>query len=275
MPRLFAWLLVLTLVLAPACAKASAQERVAQSAIKTSDAGSARMSMKMDSQRGAQQISMTAEGAIDFKTQKLAMTMDLGAMGQQAGMTQLEVRSGGTTFYMKFPNYQQIGMPTPWVKVDLTALAGVPGMESLSQLNNNDPSKTMQMLRGVSDNVVQVGAEEVRGAPTTHYKASIDVDKALEEVPQESRESLQRIFEQAGAKTVPTEVWLDQEGLLRRQKITMDFSNAKGTAAAGGQAPTGMVIDLQLYDFGTDIDVEPPPADQVTDFKQLQRDAGG
>ncbi len=271
MPRLFSWLLVLALVLAPACAKASAQERVAQSAIKTSDAGSARMSMQMDSQGGAQQISMTAEGAIDFKTQKLAMTMDLGAMGQQAGMTQLEVRSEGTTFYMKFPNYQQIGMPTPWVKVDLTALAGVPGMESLSQLNNNDPSKTMQMLRGVSDNVVQVGAEEVRGTPTTHYKASIEVDKALEEVPQDSRESMQRIFEQAGAKTIPTEVWLDQEGLLRRQKITMDFSNAKGAAAAGGQAPTGMVIDLQLYDFGTDIDVEPPPADQVTDFKQLQQ----
>lgn len=275
MRRFSAVVIALALALAPACAKASAQERIAQAATKTQEAESARFAMTMEMTGGAQEISVDAEGAMEFASQKVSMTIHLGEMGAQAGMEKLEMLAHGQTIYMKFPNHEQMQLPTPWLKIDLASLTGVPGMESLSQLNNNDPSKTMEMLRGVSENVEEVGTEDVRGSSTTHYKATLDLDKAVEQVPEKDRKDIQKMFDDLGTNTIPTEVWIDDEGLLRRQKSTIDLSQAKGAGAAGGGAPTGMVMDMELYDFGAAVDVEPPPPDQTTDFATLQQGGGG
>ena len=269
MRRLSTVFIVLLLVLAPACAKASAQERIAQAATKTTEAGSARFAMTMSMQGGAQEVTVDAEGAMEFASQKVAMTMNLGELGAQAGMDTIEMLSEGQTIYMKFPNHEQLRLPTPWLKMDLGELTGVPGMESLSQLNSNDPSKTLEMLRGVSEDVEEIGTEDVRGTSTTHYKANMDLNKAIAEIPEEDREALEQQFEQLGTDTVPTEVWIDDEGLLRRQTSTVDLSKVKG-AASGGAAPTEMVIEMELFDFGAEVDVDAPPKAEVTDFAELQ-----
>lgn len=273
MRRLPALLTVALLVLAPACAKASPQERIVLAATKTQDAGTARMTMKMDMTGGPQDVSATAEGAIDFEAHAGAMTMDLGALGQQAGIGKIEMVTEGTTVYMKMPNHEQLGLPTPWLKMDMEKMTGLQGMESLQQMNN-DPSKQMEMLRGVSDDVEEVGTEELRGTSTTHYKATVDVDKALEQMPEEARASFKKTYEMMGTTSIPTEVWIDDDGLLRRQKFEVDLSKAKGALAPGGQAPTNMAFDIEFYDFGAEVDVEPPPASEVTDFAELQG-AGG
>ena len=282
MRRLAAVPVVLALFLLPACggddeptegasasaaAEASPQELIAQAAEKTTAAGSARMAMKMEIKGGAQSLTTTSTGALEFASQKMRMTTDLGEMGAQIGMKKMEMISDGKTLYMKFANYQQMQLPTPWLKLNLADAAGVPGMESLSQMNNNDPSKTMEILRGASGKIQEVGTEDVRGTSTTHYKATIDVDQALKAVPKKSRADVEKVFAQMGAKTIPTEVWLDEEGLLRRQKLTMDLSKAKG---AGSGAPTKSVITFELFDFGAAVNAKPPPANQVTDFKALQ-----
>ena len=270
MRRIIAVLAVLAVGLLPACAQASAAERIAAAPDVTTEQGSARMTLKMDMLGGAQDVSVAAEGAVDFESQTSTMTMDMSALGAQAGMGELEVLTQGTTIYMKFPNYQQMGIPTEWVKMDLEKMTGLQGMESLSQMNNNDPGKQMEMLRGVSEEVEEVGTEDVRGTETTHYKATIEIDKALEEMPEEARDSFSKQFETLGVDTLPTEIWLDEDGLLRRQKVSVDMSKAQGAPAAGGQMPTEMVMDMEFYDFGAEVDVEPPPANEVTDFAELQ-----
>lgn len=275
MRRLSAVVMVLALALAPACAQASPQERIAQAAEKTSAAESARMAMSMNMTGGAQELTISAEGALEFPTQKMTMTMDLGDMGAQMGIESMEMISDGETLYMKFPNHEQLQLPTPWMKVNLAEAAGIPGMESLTQMNNNDPSKSMEVLRGVSDEVEEVGTEDVRGTSTTHYKTTIDIDKALEEVPEDSREDVEKMFDTFGAETIPMEIWLDEDGLLRRQKLTLDLTQVEGAAAAGPDAPTEMVMDFELYEFGAPVDVQPPPASEVTDFKDIQPGAGG
>lgn len=273
MRRLTTVLTLLTLVLAPACAKASPQQRIAQAVSKTQDAGSARIAMTMEMTGGAQGLSVTAEGALEFATQNSTFTMDFGEMAAQAGMGKIEMVTQGQTIYMKFPDHEQLGLPTPWLKMDLDKMEGVQGMESLSRLNN-DPARSMEMLRGASDDVGEVGTEDVRGVSTTHYKATVDLDKAIENVPEEDRAEVKKQFDTLGVDTVPTEVWIDEEGLLRRQRSTVDLSKAEGAAAGGGQAPTEMMMEIELYDFGAEVDVEPPPADETTDFADLQG-AGG
>lgn len=270
MRRLSNVLIVLLLVLAPACAKASAQERIAEAATKTTESGSARFAMTMTMKGGPQEVTVDAEGAMEFASQKVAMTMNLGDLGAQAGMDKIEMMSEGQTIYMKFPNYEQLRLPTPWLKMDLSALTGVPGMESLSQLNSNDPSRTLEMLRGVSEEVEEIGTEDVRGTSTTHYKANLGLKKAIAAIPEEDRAALEKQFEQLGTDTVPTDVWIDDEGLLRRQTSTIDLTKAQGAAAGGGEAPTEMVMEMELFDFSAEVDVEAPPKGEVTDFAELQ-----
>jgi hypothetical protein len=62
---------------------------------------------------------------------------------------------------------------------------------------------------------------------------------------------------------VPKEVWVDDDGLVRRMKLAYDDMRF----AAGQRGD--MAMTMELYDFGVDADVEPPPARQVVDIEQL------
>lgn len=274
MRRITCLLLVLAVAMVPACARqASARERIAQAPATTQQQGTARIATKLDMLGGAQDMSMTGEGAIEFESQRSTMTMDLGAVGAQTGMAKMEMRTDGRTIYMKLPNAQQLGLPTPWLKMDLDSMAGLQGLGQLSQMNNTDPTSSMEMLRGVAD-VEEIGSEDIRGAATTHYRATIDIDKAIEDAPADMKKQLQTQFEALGSEAIPADVWIDDEGRLRRQDISMDLSKAQG-AAGGGQGPTEVKVSIEMYGFGTDVDVQPPPASEVTDFADIQGGAGG
>ena len=261
---------LLTVALLAACGPqaSSAQELVASSAAATQDAGSANMAMEMRMAGGPQEMTITATGAFDFDSGRGAMTMNLGDMGAQMGLGEVEMRTDGTIMYMKMP--AQMNPPTPWVKMDLETAAGAQGLGGVSQFNNNDPRQTLEMLRGVAD-VEEVGAEDVRGTATTHYTATVDLNKALEEASGESKKALQQQLDMLGTSEMPMDVWIDDEGLLRRQEVTMDLSNVDTGGAPAQQAPTSMFMRMELFDFGTQVDVEPPPAGQVTDMADLQQ----
>ena len=246
----------------------SADELVVSSASATQDAGSANMAMEMRMSGGAQEVTINATGAFEFDTGRGAMTMNMGDLGAQMGMGDIEMRTDGTTIYMKMP--AAMNPPTPWVKMDLDTMTGVPGMGQLQQFNNNDPRATMELLRGVAD-VEELGSEEIRGTATTHYKGMVDLEKAIAEAPPETKKALRQQYQLLGITEVPVDVWVDDEGLLRRQDITMDLSKMDTQGAPAGQVPTSMFMRMELFDFGTDVDVKPPPAGQVTDMADLQQ----
>ena len=246
----------------------SGEELVVSSASATQDAGSANMAMVMRMSGGAQEMTINADGAFDFESGRGAMTMDMGDLGAQMGMDTIEMRTDGTTIYMKLP--AQMNPPTPWVKMDLDTMTGVPGMGQLQQFNNNDPRATMELLRGVAD-VEDVGSEEIRGAQATHYKGTVDLEKAVAEAPEETKKAIRQQFKLLGVTEVPIDVWIDDEGLLRRQEMTMDLSKMDTQGAPAGQVPTSMFMRMELFDFGTEVDVEPPPPGQVTDMADLQQ----
>lgn len=278
MRRILAVLAVLAVGLLPACAQQqeSGQLRVANAAEKTQDAGSAKMAMEMKTTGGAQDISMSSEGAFEFGAEgRGSMVMDLGEMGAQAGMGKMEMIMDGTTVYMKMPNAAKMGIPTNWVKMDAEQMNGGQGLGQLSGLNNNDPSQTMEMLRGVSDDVEEVGTEDIRGTSTTHYEATLDLEKALADAPAETKKAMKQQLETMGTPTLPVDVWVDEEGLLRRMEVTVDLSKADTGGAPAGAAPTSMFMRMDFYDFGTEVNAEPPPANDVTDFAKLQGGAGG
>lgn len=56
---------------------------------------------------------------------------------------------------------------------------------------------------------------------------------------------------------MPTEVWVDEDGRVRR--VRMEYADV----ATGEGASADVTVTTELYDFGADVRVEPPPPDRV------------
>jgi hypothetical protein len=268
MSRITASLVVLLVALLPGCgpSEASAQERIAQAPAATQSEQSALMSMEMVMTGGQEDVTITAEGGVDFANERSTMTLNMGDQLAEAGFGKLRLIMDGTIMYMEMPNAQELGLPTAWVKMDLEEMTGAQGLGELQQMGN-DPTKSMEMLQGVSDDVTEVGAEDVRGEPTTHYRATVDLEKARDRAPEGTRAFIQQQIDVLGTSTMPLEVWLDDAGRLRRQRVDMDLSQM---AASTPGAPTHVTTTVEMFDFGAAVDAEPPPADEVSDFADLQ-----
>jgi hypothetical protein len=123
-------------------------------------------------------------------------------------------------------------------------------------------------LRG-SGEVEEVGVEALDGVETTHYRATVDLDRAVQQAPAEARDQVQAQIDQikaAGISELPIDVWIDGDGLPR--KLGYDI-----TVEAEGQE-VHTVLEMLFTDYGIEVDVTPPPADQVTDFSELTASLG-
>lgn len=92
---------------------------------------------------------------------------------------------------------------------------------------------------------------------TTHYRAHVSVEKAIEQLPQEQRDmagaQLKALREQFGLDTYPVEVWIDNDGLIWRQSSTLDFGEGS------------MTMSLDILEYGVEVSVKEPPASEVFD----------
>jgi hypothetical protein len=257
------------------------EDTFANAAVSTMDAGSARMSMRMSmAAPGVPADSeIAADGVMAFDSGNFSMTMDMGPLvaaivaesgGDHTGDLTVEMRMVDYVMYMRYPEALAAEMgdlPTPWLSIDLRAALDELGLSEdvLEQYQQNDPTQYLQFLGAVSSGIEEVGREKVRDVDTTHYRAAIDLRKALDQMPHEltdglglDEEALRRSFEQMQSELdvneLPTEAWIDDDGLLRRMRIEM------------GAAGVGAKVELELYDYGVAVDVVAPPADQVTDL---------
>ena len=225
------------------------------------EAGSARMKMTMAFGGGGFDVSMGGEGVVDFAGGGGTFTMEV--MGQS-----FEMRTDGETMWMNLPD---MGAASPitaeWIAVPAAQLQpnGVGGgMESATGM--------LDALRGVGGEPEVVGTEEIDGIEATHYRASIDVEQAIAAAPEANRaraEAALQQFTTMGATEMPVDVWLTDGGLPLRQIVSW-----KGAVAGQDMS---MEIRVDFSDFGVDVVVEPPPADQVqsVDPAQLQQIMGG
>jgi hypothetical protein len=216
-----------------------------------------------------------AQGAFDVKTRRGEMTMstDLsslpGAAGAGAGAASVQhMIFDGLTFYMTVPALAH-ALPgaKKWLKIDVAKLGKVAGIDlgSLAQGSSQDPTQALQYLKAAAGDVTKVGRETVRGEPTTHYTATIDFDKVADAYPADRRAAVRRALKQvtrlSGTRTVPMEVWVGDDGLARRLAYAI-------TSDVGGQRAK---IDqrIELYDFGTKVDVKIPSARESVDASRL------
>lgn len=235
----------------------------------TIEAGSARIAIDAAVQ-GQTRGTFAGEGAFAFKTEKGRLELDLGPLGL-AGASETEVLLDGDVVYLKLgaalPGLGQ----RPWVRIDLGTLTGGQGdgIEALRQLRANDPRAVINELRGATGDAEKLGTEAVRGTDTTHYRATVDLDKAAAASPASVRDDLAEVARQLGTSKLAMEAWLDDGGRIRRLQYTIDLAELDEEAPAKGNGTGTVVATLELFDFGTDVAVELPAEDQTTDLAQL------
>ncbi len=102
----------------------------------------------------------------------------------------------------------------------------------------------------------KVGTETVRGVETTHYRATVDPRKALDQAPAALRDKISKSLEMFDGP-IPVDVWIDGDGQAR--KISMDITNERSTPRRASSTTTSAWTSTSSA----------PPADDVFDISQL------
>lgn len=249
--RLRMTLAVVVLLALAACGSesANAAEVVRAAPEKTAAAGSAKVAMRLDVSTGGLEGTLTGEGVVDLKNGRGAVTLDLGSLGGGLVSGTVETVLDRDGIFVKLPA-RLAPASKPWIKLDLSTLATQAGVNlgSLGQLQSADPSQALQFLEGAVNDMKKVGSEKVRGADTTHYRGTLDLQKAAAGAP-----AVSSAVSALGSSTVPTDVWIDGEGRMRKMIVTVSSGKA----------------EFEMYDFGAPVDVQQPLPSQVTDLASL------
>jgi len=265
----------------PATGAQEAAGVLVSAASDTANAGSSKVAFTFTTQLPPEvqqePVTFTGEGAFDYVNRKGKVTYDFGelfsSLGLPAGDDPVEAIFDGAVMYMKFPLLSAF-LPDakPWLKLDPATLGAQAGLDlsQLQQLGQSDPAQLLDYLRATSETVEEVGSEEIGGVDTTHYRGTVQLESVADQVPPDQQEqvraAIEKLIEQTGTTEIPVDVWVDGDGLVRKAELTY---TAKIQVPGSEPQETESVVTMEFSDFGTAVEVEPPPADQVTDLAEL------
>ncbi len=230
--------------------------------------------LEMSMSAAGEDLSFSGESDVDNVHKRIDMTMDMGLLGGE-----MQILMDGGVIYMRSPVFEDVG--TEWVsldpsKMDPAAAAQFGGFG----MGTTDPSAYIGLFAGVFD-VKASGEQELDGVSTTHYVGTIDLAKVLEgfsdvvgkDVDAATKDQLEMAVKQFSVlgidKKIPFEIWIGEDGLPRRQRITMDFGDL-----VPGTEEASMEMTVDFSDFGEPVDIEIPRRSEVTDVTEEMAGAG-
>jgi len=232
-------------ILAGACSSGGGSDlaRLVSSAADRTGSSSARVVMDMNIQSSnlPGQVQITTSGDVGQDGRHAELSMQL-TQGDQA--RRVDLRLVGDQVFLLPTGAQQ------WQRFQASQISGQQGFGA------SNPISGLDYLRGVSKSVSNEGTEEVRGVKTTRYHALVDIRQTAERLDGDARRRVEAVS-QLGVEELPTDIWIDDEGRIRREFFTMRMEQS-------GQVIT-IAMTMELFDFGIPVDVQPPPDDQVVE----------
>lgn len=214
--------------------------------------------------------SVSATGVGDFDSGDASADIALGAGTSQAGTVTVR-RTAAGVFVRLPPGLSPLSTVKPWLKIDAADLARLTqlALGDLGAQITGAPLDALAYLRAVSGELVDEGPDLTRGEPTTRYRTTIDPRKVVGQLPQVLQEPAARAG--AGPTSLPASVWIDGQGRLRKLEVSADRAWSAGGPATIAATPGDgrSTVTLELFDFGVELQVEAPPADEVTDVGGL------
>lgn len=212
------------------------------------DAGTAHLTMTMDfaGQGVPAGARFEAVGQQDFDRRMLSMEGTMSGVPAEMASSMSFIITPDAMYLQMFGIREQLGVD--WIRIGFEEISAETGVDMADLMGNQtfSPTAMLDQLAGVTDDIEVIGQDVVRGVATTHYRATIDAQKALETVPESSRETLRTMLAEAQLDEYVVDVWLDEDGLLRRQ--TMDVE-AMGITQS---------ITFEMFDYGAPVDIQVP-----------------
>ncbi len=182
---------------------------------------------------------ISAEGVVDYtgKTPAMRMTMESAELGDEP----IEMILVDNVMYMQVPD-----LGGKYLSMDLDEPGNPLGPMMTDSM---DPSKQAEMMRAGLESVTFVGEEDVDGESLERYSATLDPSAALE-----GMQGMEGVPKSMMPEQMQSDTWFDDDGRVRRMVIDM-----------GELGSTEMSMD----DWGADVDIEAPPAGQVTTMDDM------
>lgn len=156
--------------------------------------------------------------------------------------------------YLKLPMLSSV-LHKQWAKISFktsTSFGGVDLGQFAGQAQQLQPGQYLSMLAS-SANVKAVGTGPIDGVSTTHYKGTVDLQKALATLP-DVPEIWTKLVTSEGLKAVHLDAWIDAGH--RPRKITMTLSSLT----------LSLTVNLHLSSYGVKVTVTPPATSQTLDL---------
>ncbi|HEX7279508.1 MAG TPA: hypothetical protein VF255_07785 [Solirubrobacterales bacterium] len=232
---------------------------VAAAAERTQNEPGARFSMKAIYTSPALPQAMVAHGSGSINSQT-GRSRAVLSVDSPKGPVRVETVSDGTTTYMRGTG---ISGELPGGKEWLAMQPFLGHSEQDAMVGGSgDPEGALQMLTAVDGSFEELGREKVRGVPTRRYRTSVSLSGYAELLRDEGKDELADHYEKLSTLMpgpVVGEAWIDDKGIVRRNRVVMDLPGESGQPA--------MTMDMQmdLFDFGARPQIGLPDSSQVFD----------
>ena len=245
-------------VLAAGCGTTTAQASSLAAAVTSTAGQTARIAATTTMQMQGMSVSFTETGAFDF-----AHSRGMVSMQSPVGMTEIFIPPKA---YIKIPGGAAGPLPhgKSWVAVDAGTSGGLES-SALSPLGGGtDPADLLASLTAISSSVTNLGTTTIRGVQVAGYSVDIDPAKAAARVPSWERAGFLGFASSLGTGAIPVEVWVDQQNLVRRVKLSLHLPGGSGAPAS-----ERMVQVTDFYDFGVPVRVSAPPAAEIGSMSEI------
>ena len=246
------------------CGASHALDPVARAADVTSKVQGYRLQATTSVGTAAGSVQVTMSGMMNRADRTGEMTAHENIAGHALTLSE---RFSGLTFYMDaagLPGVAQVTHGKRWLKMDMSRTLGSLGLGSLST-TSSDPSQFVDYLRAVSADTTRLGTARVRGTPTTHYHAIVDLSRYPQLVPASGRAAARRgistLETVLGSHTMAMDVWVGSDKLVRRLRF--------GYPECVNNQRLSFNMTMDLYDYGPQPRTQVPPDSQSYDLTPM------
>jgi hypothetical protein len=223
------------------------EDALAAAAANTTDAGSAKLTVAAEASVGGRTLSLRGDGAYDFRTGRGKLAYHLPPeIAMVYGASTLKTIVDGDATYTYHPEL------SVWEVSDSGTISTPQStLELFMDIFPDDPTQILDFLEPGGE-IEKVGDESLFGTETNHYRATVDVEQLVDHAPANVQKAIRASGVLREGASLPVDVWIDDAGLMRRIDLE------------GGLGGTGNVaLRVDLFDFGTDVDVKLPPPSKV------------
>lgn len=214
-------------------------------------AGTSKARTSMEMATGGTRVTIRGSGVYDYRRRlgRLTVVLPQDPAGSSEHQPITELLAPGALFMKN----RGAGVPADkWVRVDTAGMSD----GNLVTGGATDPYAAAELLRGTRS-ATYLGRTEVAGAQVRHFRGTADLAEAARRASAAGKAPLLAAAKGFATAVVPFDVYLDDEGRVRKVRHRFSFVNGQRRNAVAVASTT------LLYDFGTAVDVRLPRSEDI------------